>query len=291
MDACHLDVLQNSSDKHVCPVTKRINVNLDCTLQKFVEVNWVVRSDFRSLRHVSLQVFCVVDNRHASASQNVAWANEERKADVFCNLASLIEIFCHASWGVRDVELVEYFCEAVAIFCQVDRFRLSAHDFDSSLVQIVSKLQWSLPTKRNNYAIGIFSIHDVHHVFKRQRLEVKFVGCVIVSRYSFGVAVDHYRLKAFVVQCVRRMNTAIVKLNALPNPVWTCAQNHDFRLASSRSHFSCARVVGFVVVRRFALKLGSTSVNGLKRRLNAKNFTHGAHKPFISAHQMSDLSI
>lgn len=45
---------------------------------------------------------------------------------------------------------------------------------------------------------GVFHIDDVHHIFEGQRLEIKLVGGVVVSRDRLGVAVDHDGLEAGV---------------------------------------------------------------------------------------------
>ena len=81
------------------------------------------------------------------------------------------------------------------------------------------ELQRRLAAEGDHHAVGLLDIDDVHDVLEGQRLEIELVGRVVVGRDGFGVAVDHDRLIARVVQRVAGMHAAVVEFDALANAV------------------------------------------------------------------------
>ena len=113
--------------------------------------------------------------------------------------------------------------EQITVFGQVNGGRTGANNGHASVFQRLCELERRLSTKGNNHAIGVFGFHNVHHVFVRERLEVQFVGSVVIGGDRFGVAVDHDGLKAFCRKRVGSMHAAIIELDALANAVGTSA--------------------------------------------------------------------
>ena len=94
-------------------------------------------------------------------------------------------------------------------------------------MQTHCEIQRCLPTKLHNHAGGLFDIDDVHHVFKRERLEVQPIRSIIIGRNCFRITVDHDRFVTCFVQGERCVATAVVEFDSLADAIRPGAQNHD----------------------------------------------------------------
>src|SRR3972149_10554773 len=113
-------------------------------------------------------------------------------------------------------------------------------------VQRLRQFQWRLAAELNDDALGILLIDHIEDIFQSQRLEIEFVGSVVVSRDRFGIVVEHNRLEALFTQGQRGMHTTVIELNPLPNPVWTAAEDQD-ATARGASRFILFIVAGGVI--------------------------------------------
>jgi hypothetical protein len=95
---------------------------------------------------------------------------------------------------------------------------------------------------------GALGLDDLEDVLEGQRLEVQPVGGVVVGGDGLGVAVDHHRLVAGVLQRLDGVHAGVVELDALPDPVRPRAEDQHRRLLP-RLDLGLL-VVGGVVVRR-----------------------------------------
>ena len=86
-------------------------------------------------------------------------------------------------------------------------------------------------------------MHNFQHIFQCQRLEIEPVGNIVVGGDGFGIAIDHDGLITVFAQRQRRVHTAIVEFNPLPDPVRATAQHHDF-FALGRLRFAFFLVSG-----------------------------------------------
>ena len=92
-------------------------------------------------------------------------------------------------------------------------------------------------------------MHNFQYIFQRQWLEIEPVGNIVVGGDGFGIAIDHDGLIAIFAQRQRRVHTAIVEFNPLPDPVRATSQHHDF-FALSRLRFAFLLVSGVQIGRR-----------------------------------------
>jgi len=60
------------------------------------------------------------------------------------------------------------------------------------------KIQGRLATELDDNAHGFFLFDNVQHIFLGQRLEIEFVGGIVIRAYGFRVAVHHDALDALV---------------------------------------------------------------------------------------------
>ena len=145
--------------------------------------------------------------------------------------ASDVDSFLFAGRGAirrrRNLQIVEQLAEELAIFGEIDVLRIGADDRHTEALQRQRQIQRRLSAELHDDAGRLLGVDDVHHFFERERLEVEAVAGVVVGRDRLGIAVDHDRLDAELLQRERRVAAAVVELDALPDAVRTAAEDHD----------------------------------------------------------------
>ena len=86
-------------------------------------------------------------------------------------------------------------------------------------------------------ALRLLDANDLQYVFYRQRLEIETVGSVVVGGNRLRIAIDHNRFKVRLGQRQGGMNTAVVELDSLSDPVRAAAKDDDF-VARRRSRLA-----------------------------------------------------
>ena len=249
MNARFLDVLHDTSDVDVFAVTDGVHVDLDGVAQVAVDQDRVVAGDLHGLADVLPQTRRVVDDLHATTAQHVGRAEQNRVADGLSHGFHFFRRPAQAVGRLAQVDVVEQLLEALAVFGQVDGVRRGAEDRHTSLFERRSNLERRLTPELNDHtlerAVLLLLAGDGKHVLFGQRLEVEAVGRVVVGRNGLWVTVDHDGLVACFLECVTSVDTAIVELDALTDPVWTTAKDHDL-LAIRRLSLTDRRVVAVV---------------------------------------------
>ena len=123
-----------------------------------------------------------------------------------------------------------------------------------------------LPAKLNTNTVGLHKIQNFKHVFRGEGFKKEHVAGVIICGHCFGVGIDHDGRAAFFPNGSYSLNTTIVKLDSLTNPIGAAAQNHHGIFLAQRS-FGLS-VIGGIIVRSVRLKLTGASVDGPKTRSN-----------------------
>ena len=168
----------------------------------------------------------VVDHAHGAAAQHVAGPHHDRVADIGGHGAGGLEVARVARTRRRDVQARQQAPAAGAVLGAVDRLDPGAQQRDAGRVQVARQVQRRLPAERDDDAVGVLDLDDVHHLFEPQRLEVQAIGQVVVGADGLGVAVDQDGLDAFGPQRLHGVAAAGVELDALTDAVGAAAQ-HD----------------------------------------------------------------
>ena len=113
----------------------------------------------------------------------------------------------------------------------------------------------------------MFLIVNVEHVLESERLKIKFIARVVIGRNRFRIRVHHDRLESELAQGKRGMHAAVIKFNALADPVRSATQNHDLAFAALASLVLVA--VCRIVVRRIRFKLRRARIHEAVCRRNA----------------------
>ena len=133
---------------------------------------------------------------------------------------------------------------------------------------------------------GDLGVEDVGDVLRCEGLEVQAVRGVVVGRDGLGVAVHHHRLVAGRLERQAGVDTAVVELDALADPVRARAED-DHAAAGARPYLVLV-LVGGVVVRGARLELGRAGVDGLERGPHPERPARAGPAPRLSALPTTD---
>ena len=297
MHACLLDVFHDATDQHLAGViADRIDVDLGGVGEEPVDQHRPLggqatlpaqAAEAGQFVHGARQVVAVVHNLHGASPEHVTRPNQHRETDVVGDGQRLFEVDCGAARGLRDAQLVADRVPAFAILRCVDRIGRCADDqLDGDQP---GQLQRCLSAERHDDGFGLFGGDDVEDVLLRQRFEVQAIGRVVIGRHGLGIAVDHDRLEACFAQGERCMDTAVVELDALADPVGARPEDDDLT-AGGRADFALV-LVGGIVIRRLGDELGRTGVDGLVRRNDARCLSCGADFVLGPLPQVGELAI
>ena len=229
MDTCLLDVLHHRGDMRLTSVAERIDVDLDRVLDEPVEQH----ASLHMGRHRGADLLGRVADPHRPPAQHVRGPDQHGVADPLRDPDGLLGARGRPPLRAADAEPLEQRAEALAVLGQVDRLVRRAHQPVAGLLQRRGELQRSLAAELGHDADGTLAFTDREHLLDSQRLEVEPVGGVVVGRDRLRVAVHHHRLVAERPEALRRVDTAVVELDPLPDPVRPGAQDHHRVLLSS----------------------------------------------------------
>ena len=82
----------------------------------------------------------------------------------------------------------------------------------------------NLSAYRYNYTTRLFQVDNIKYTFERKFVEVKTVAHIIVSRYCFGVVIDHNRLITQLACCLYCIYRTPVELYGRTDTVSTGTQ-------------------------------------------------------------------
>ena len=223
-----LDVFHDRADDRCLSIGNAIDVDFDCVLEKAIDQRRPIRRDLDRARHVTAQVFLVINQLHRAATENERRANENRVADLICNGDRFIGVDRRTVRRLPQTEFVEHGRKQLSIFRGLDTLWLSAEDWNAGGSQPVREIERRLSAELHDHAFRFFLIVNVEHVLKCERLEIKFVARVIISRNRFRIRVHHDGFKSELAQRKRRVHAAVIEFDSLADTVRPAAEDHHF---------------------------------------------------------------
>ncbi len=222
---------------------------------------------------------------HGTAAKHIGGPHHHRIADL---MRLLLGQFGRGGGGVGrllEVEGLQQHLESLAVLGQVDGVGRGAENRDIGLFQRCRQLQRRLAAELDddaqNLALALLDANQLDDGFGGQRLEIQAVRGVVVGRYGFRVAVDHDGLLPGLVQGIRRMDAAIVELDALADAVGPAAQD-DHLLALGRVGFALGRadavaLVAGIHVGRARGEFAGAGVDALEHRADVEDLAAERH--------------
>ena len=180
--------------------------------------------------------------------------------------------------------------EIFTVFGKTDSLRLRADDVHAVVLELLREIQRSLSAELDDDAVAFFTLVDVENVFQRERLEIEFVAGVVVRGNRLRIAVDHDRFISGFAECEGRVDTAIVELDSLSDPVRTSAEDHDFLFAGLPDRFIVSSVGG-IVIGSIGFKLSGAGVNEAVNRHQSEFFARLVDFDLVAVEQIRDLAV
>ena len=266
-----LDVLHDPADEDLARrVADGVDVDLGGVLEEAVDEHRALGRQATFLAqaaepgergHGGAEAVVVVDDLHGPTAEHVGGPHQHRVADPLDDGERRLDGRGGAPGRLGDLELGAQGVPALAILGQVDGVGAGAEHQVAG--QQPGQLQRGLPAEGDDDADRLLGLDDVHDVLVGERLEVEPVAGVVVGGHRLGVAVDHDRLEAGVVEGEAGVDAAVVELDALADAVGARAEDDDLRLVAGADLVLV--LVGRVVVRRVGIELGRAGVDGLER--------------------------
>ena len=177
----------------------------------------------------------------------------------------------------------------LAVLGKVNGIGRGADDGNACRLQRPGQLQGRLPAVLDDDAVRFLHVHDLQHVFKRQRLEIEAVRGIEIGGHRLRVAVDHDGLEPLGTQRKGSMHAAIIELDPLSDPVGAAAE-HDDLLALAGLGLAML-LVGGVHVGGAGGEFGSAGIHSLVHGPDAHGVTNTAHGALIRAHQLRQSAV
>ncbi len=279
MYASLFDVLHDPANHNVFTVRQRVDVDFNRVFQKVIDQHRAVVRILHRFFHVANDRFFVVGNHHGASAKHIRRPHQHGISDPTRAINRFVNGGGHHPGRLRDLQLFEQFIEMFSVFSQVNGFRRRTDNVHASGLQGQRQVQRRLSSELHDHAhwraLRRFVLVDRPNVLKRQRLEVEPVAGIVVGRDRFRIAIDHDRLVPVIAQRERRVATAVVELNSLPDAIGAAAENDDFLLIC-RSGFVFL-FVGRIKIRCEAFKLRGASVDALIDRHHAVLLAQVAH--------------
>src|SRR6266487_5878280 len=85
MNTSFFDVLHDRADHCSLAIRNTVHIHFDCVLQETINEHRPVRCHFNCTRHVTAEIFFIVDKLHRATSEHEGWPNEHRVSGLVCN--------------------------------------------------------------------------------------------------------------------------------------------------------------------------------------------------------------
>ena len=201
----------------------------------------------------------VVGDFHALTAEHVARAHEHRIAQLRRRLRRLVRGEDGRALRLRDAQPVQQLVEQLAVFRRVDVAQIGAEDAVSGFPNRLGELDGRLAAELADHADRLLDLQHVHHVFRRERLEIQAIRGIEVGGNRLRVVVDDDGIEARALERPDAVHRAVVKLDALTDADRAGAENDDgFAPAVLRLGRGA---VGAVEIRADGLELAAAGIN------------------------------
>ena len=186
----------------------------------------------------------------------------------------LILVRGRAALCLPQSQLVEHSREMSSILGHFDARRLSADDCTTVGGESRGQVEGSLAAELDDDRVRALALVDVQDILERKWLEVQLVAGVVVGRNGFGIRIDHDGLPAELSEREGRVDAAVVKLDALSDPVRSAAKDHHLLFAAGAGLVFVA--VCRIIVGRIRFELRGAGVDEAIGWKDARRLSGGA---------------
>ena len=169
----------------------------------------------------ALQLFLVGADVHGGAAQHVAGTDEHGETYLLDESVDVFHRRQRAPLGLVHADAVEHGGELVAVFGIVDALGRGAEDADLLRVETQGQVVRYLTAGRDDDAVRVLQVEDVHDALEGELVEVEAVAHVVVGGDGLGIIVNHHTAVALLADGVQGLHAAPVELYAGADAVGT----------------------------------------------------------------------
>ena len=245
MHAGKLDVLGNGVGDDFAVLCHGVHLHLLGVLDELAHHHGVfLRYVGRQLEE-ALQLFLVGADVHGGAAQHVAGTDEHGEAYLPDEGIDVFHRRQRTPLGLVHADAVEHGGELVAVFGIVDALGRSAEDADLLRVEAQGQVVRYLTAGRDDDAVRVLQVEDVHDALEGELVEVEAVAHVVVGGHGLGIIVNHHTAVALLADGVQGLHAAPVELHAGTDAVGARTEDDDAAVVAQ-----VADVVGRAAVRQ-----------------------------------------
>jgi hypothetical protein len=198
MDTQRVKVLHVAdSDTVVSGVTDDFVLDLLPALEGLLDQD--LGSKSQGTRSQILQLLRVLSETGTQTSESVSRTDNDRVANCFSGLQSLVNSVDGDGLSNGDVDLLQSLGEQVTVLTSLEGPDACSENSDTvalkdaHAIHLHTKVQGGLTTERQEDAVGAFSLNDVSHIFGGNGEIVHFIGEFVIGLDSRDVGVDQDR--------------------------------------------------------------------------------------------------
>ena len=169
----------------------------------------------------------------------------------FFDLDESVDVFHRrqrAPLGLVYTDAVEHGRELVAVFGIVDALGRGAEDTDLLRVETQGQVVRYLTAGRDDDAVRVLQVEDVHDTLEGELVEVEAVAHVVVGGHGLGVVVNHHTAVALLADGVQGLHAAPVELYAGADAVGARTEDDDAAVVAQIMHIVGRAAIGQVQV-------------------------------------------
>ena len=255
VDAGRLDMLHHTHDMEVFSVENGVHFRLLAAVQEMVDQDLVAGNMLEQAHDCRFHFVVIDDDSHTLPTQYIAGADEHRISYPVSHLYGLVDIEGRAIIGIGDAELFQHIAEPAPVFCDIHAVKRGTDDPDPLLMQPFCQLQGRLTTQLYDDAFRLFMLDDFPQVLPVNGLEIELVGNIEVGRNGLRVAVDHDGLVPAFFNGHQPVDTAVIKLDTLPDAVGARSEHDDLLFVAAFAFIGMTAFESGVEIGRFSLEL------------------------------------
>ena len=275
-------MLGNGIFHHLAVLCHGIELNFFRILQELGNHYRIFLGNLGSHFQEVLQFFFIVAYIHCSTGKHIRRTHQYRIAYFLNEALHIFQTGKFLPSRLVDAELVEHGREFITVLCAVDRNRRSTQYRNRLTIEFHCQIVRNLTAYGYDYAARLFEVYNIEHTFKRKLVEVQTVAHIVVSRYCFGVIVNHDGFVPQLACSLDSVHRTPVELNGRPDTVSSRTQyNYRFFILIIVHIIPLYGIRHIKVVRQFRM-LGSDGIDTFYSRKNTQFLTTGAyHKVFL----------
>ena len=272
-----LDMLHDTRDQDVGPVTDRIHLDL-FSLEILVHQNRMILSDPVDDTDKLIDLLVIERDLHTLSAQHIGGTHQDRISYPVCHFLGLLGGKDRASGCSRNMGLLQNLVEELPVLRSVHILRSGSENRHAHLHQRFRQLDGCLSAELYHSSVGLLKANDTLHILIGQRLKVQLVRNIKIRGHRLRVVVHNNGLVSLPGEGPGTVHRAVIELDTLSDTDGAGTEHQHF-LLSTGLHRLVFTAVHRIIVGCHSVKLCRTGIYHLE----------GCHNTVVVAHLLDFL--